>query len=385
MDERFNSHLKLVLFAALLLLGIWLLKLIFPVITLIIIALLIVYLIGPLVTILETKLRIHQPVGAALVFALFLLLIFLIFYLIPPMIFRETQELAGYIATDFRHHLILFFRQLESLEFLEEVEIIQDLEIAATLKSTIIGFIEQIPTYLRGWLAEVSTYRIPFLREIWSLLGLLFLIFFLLLDINNVKSTFVNVFPRRYRQEVLHVISITDAKVGAYLRGNVVRCTIVGVFTWLGLYLMGMPFAFTLGVIAGLLNVIHNIGPFLASLPAILISFTPGTPHPLLVIALYLVIQTVDPFILTPVLLGKAVDLRPITIIIAVLVGASLMGLLGIILSIPVTAILKVILHHYYIKRIGIEVMEEGTWEVSEALEEERPATGGAGREPGKQ
>lgn len=371
MDEQLSGHLKLVFFVFLLLLCIWLLKMIFPVITLIIIALLIVYLIGPLVTVLEKYFHIPQTVAAALVFVLFLLLIFLILYLIPPMIFREMQQLAGYIATDFRHQVIVLFQQLQELEILEDTEILQDMEIGQTIKTALLGLIEQLPVYLRDWLNRISTYHIPFFREIWSLLGLLFLIFFLLLDFNNVKSAIIKVFPPRYQGEVFHVISVTDAKVGAYLRGNVVRCTIVGVFTWLGLYLMGMPFAFTLGIIAGLLNIIHNIGPFLASLPAIFISLTPGTPHPLLVIAIYLVIQTVDPFILTPILLGKAVDLRPITVVIAVLVGASLMGMLGIILSIPVTAVLKVLINHYYIKKMGIEVTEEGSWEVSSEAGEE--------------
>jgi predicted PurR-regulated permease PerM len=173
------------------------------------------------------------------------------------------------------------------------------------------------------------------------------------LDFEGVKTTIVRLFPPKYQKEAVHVISVIDREAGAYLRGNLIRCSVVGLTTWLGLSLLGMPFALILGITAGLLNIIYNIGPFMAAIPAVLISFTPGTPHPLLVIALYIIIQMIDPFILTPFLMGKAVDLRPITVVIAILCGARLMGLLGIIIAIPLTAIVKVLLNHYYLQKMN--------------------------------
>ncbi len=352
MDNNLKSNIKLVLFIFGLILFLWALQILFPVITLVIIALFIVYLVSPLVSLL-VKLRIPHPLAAVTVFILFLFVIVSIFYFIPPMIFREIRQLAGYISTDFRQYFIMLSTRLE------ELDILYDLTISQTLYASLMEFIESIPLILIRWINRVSTFQIPFLSELWSLVGLFFLTFFLLLDIEKVKASIVSLFPPNYHHEVLHVIGIIDSKVGAYLRGNVIRCSIVGVFTGLGLTWIGMPFAVTLGITAGLLNIIHNIGPLLAAIPAVLLSLTPGTPHPLMVAGLYLIIQTVDPFILTPFLLGKAVDLRPITVIIALLSGARLMGLLGIILSIPVTAILKVLINHYYIKRMGIEILEE--------------------------
>jgi len=351
-DNNLKSNIKLVLFIFGLILFLWALKILFPVITLVIIALFIVYLVSPLVTLLG-RLRIPHPLAAVTVFILFLFVIGGIFYFIPPMIYREIRQLAGYISTDFRQYFIMLSTQLE------ELDILYDLTISQTIYSSLMEFIESIPMILISWINRISTFQIPFLSELWSLVGLFFLTFFLLLDIEKVKASIVSLFPPNYHHEVLHVIGIIDSKVGAYLRGNVIRCSIVGVFTGLGLTWIGMPFAVTLGITAGLLNIIHNIGPLLAAIPAVLLSLTPGTPHPLMVASLYLIIQTVDPFILTPFLLGKAVDLRPITVIIALLSGARLMGLLGIILSIPVTAILKVLIHHYYIKKMGIEILEE--------------------------
>ncbi len=366
MDNYLKSNMKLVLFIFAVILFLWALKILFPVITLLIIALFIVYLVSPLVALL-VKLRFPQPLAAVIVFILFLFLIVSIVYFIPPVIYREIRQLAGYISTDFRYYFIMLSNQLQ------ELDVLYDLTISQTISSQVMGFIENIPFILLHWINRISRLQIPFLSELWSLIGLFFLTFFLLLDIDKVKASIVSLFPPTYQQEALHVIGIIDSKVGAYLRGNVLRCSIVGVFTGLGLYWMGMPFAVTLAIIAGVFNIIHNIGPFLAAIPAILLSLTPGTPHPLMVAGLYMVIQTVDPFILTPFLLGKAVDLRPITVIIALLSGARLMGLLGIILSIPVTAILKVLLHHYYIKKMGIQIIAETSPRDKEAATQKTP------------
>ena len=119
--------------------------------------------------------------------------------------------------------------------------------------------------------------------------------------------------------------------------------------------IIGMPFVVILSLTAGLLNIIYNIGPILAAIPAILISFTPSTPHIALIIILYAVVQLIDIFLLAPVFTGKAVDLKPVTIVFAILCGAKLMGLLGLILAIPFTAILKVLLNHYYFSQMNGE------------------------------
>jgi len=341
MDADLKANMKLVLFTVAVLLGLWFLKTIFPVISLIIIALLVVYLIFPLVEML-TRIRLPYTAACAIIFILFIFIIFLISYFIPPIIFREVRLLAVYIATDFRQYALFLIEQLEQIDLLLETNLTE------VLTSAAITFIENIPAYLLRWISRAPALRIPFLSEIWSLLGLFFLILFLLYDINGIKKVLINLFPRPYRNEVTHVISVIDDKVGAYLRGNLLRCLLVGLATGTGLFFIGMPFIFILAITAGILNIIYNIGPILAAIPAILISFTPNTPHPVFVITLYIAVQLIDHLLLYPFFMGKAVDLRPITIVVAILCGARLLGVLGIILTIPFAAIIKVLLNHYY-------------------------------------
>jgi len=111
--------------------------------------------------------------------------------------------------------------------------------------------------------------------------------------------------------------------------------------TGLTLFFMGMPFTFLLGILAGVFNIILYIGPYIAAIPALLLSFSPATPTPLSVIIVYVVVQVLDGTVISPILLGRAVKLKPITIIIALLAGAQLAGFLGMILAIPLAGTIK--------------------------------------------
>lgn len=187
--------------------------------------------------------------------------------------------------------------------------------------------------------------------QVWVAMAMVFLVFYLVQDLEKVKQNLTLLFPQIYKENIVHLLSTIDAKVGAYIRGTLMKCLFVGLLTWLGLTLLGMPFALMLGILAGTLNIILYIGPVVAAIPALLISIMPTTPNIFLVLLIYILVQILDAFVFTPVFLGKATDLSPLTVIIIVLIGGQLMGLLGIILAIPITATLKVLLVHYYLGR----------------------------------
>ena len=105
--------------------------------------------------------------------------------------------------------------------------------------------------------------------------------------------------------------------------------------------MIGMPYALLLGLIAGLFNFILYLGPYIAAIPAILLSFSPLTPSSLLVLLVYIIIQILDGVFLAPLLLGRILNLKPFTIIISILAGGKLAGLLGMVLAVPVAGIAK--------------------------------------------
>ncbi|MGM0651213.1 MAG: AI-2E family transporter, partial [Bacillota bacterium] len=172
----------------------------------------------------------------------------------------------------------------------------------------------------------------------------LFLVFYLLYDFQRVRSQIVENLPSTKRPLAKELMKIVDTNVGTFIRGSLIRCLIVGVVTGIALSVIGMPYALLLGVLAGIFNFILYLGPYIAAVPAVLLSFSPLTPSPLLIIAVYIGIQVLDGMFLAPVVLGRIVKLRPITVIVAILAGGSLGGLLGMILAVPVAGMIKGIL-----------------------------------------
>jgi predicted PurR-regulated permease PerM len=151
------------------------------------------------------------------------------------------------------------------------------------------------------------------------------------------------------REQTLAVFERIEAKVSAWLWGRIVASAVVGILIFLGLYLLGVPYAFTLGVLAGVLNLIPFIGPLIAAVPAVLLALSQSLIAAVGVIALYIIVnQVIEGFVLTPLLMQKALNLNPFILLVAFLIGAKLAGLLGVIMALPAAAIISVLVEEYF-------------------------------------
>ncbi len=343
-DRELRIALKLVLTTAFVFVtGLVLWKLA-PILTLMTIALLLVYCIAPLVNFLTV--RKIKPLWAALITAtLILFALVAFFYLLIPRLVLELRALTSFINVEF------FNEVAARIEHLRELDQRFNLQIAQYMSEQIILLIRQLPAQIQQILRNLTSFSMMLVSQLWIVLGLVFLVFYLVQDLEKAKTNLTRLFPQIYHQKVTHVISIVDQKVGAYIRGTLMKCFMVGLLTGLGLSICGMPFSLMLGILAGLLNIVLYIGPIMAALPALLWSLLPGMPNFFLILGVYLFVQALDAFVFTPVFLGKAVDLSPLTVVVVILIGGRLLGVLGIIIAIPLAAVLKVLLVHYYLER----------------------------------
>ncbi len=181
-----------------------------------------------------------------------------------------------------------------------------------------------------------------------SFIVLLSLAFFLNLQEQGVRRLVYALTPRARHTQAVAFFERIQLKVSAWLWGRIVTSVIVGVLIFLGLYLMGVPYAFTLGVLSSVLNFIPIIGPVIAAVPAILLAVSQSVFAIVGTIILYfLVNQVIEGFILIPLLMKRALDLNPFFLLVALLVGGRLAGLLGIIISLPAAAIVSVLVEEY--------------------------------------
>jgi len=347
-DRETRLALKIVLIATAVFITLWLLVQLAPVISIIVIALFIVYFITPVVNFLVSiKIR---PILAAMLTAVFILvLLFLLFYLLIPGLIMEVRELVIFLSTEIVRDLP------ELISYLEDLDERFNLQLAEVFVEYTDQFIRQAPSNVQQLLHYLTAVSMGVVTRVWVGLALVFVVFYLVQDLGKVRYNLTLMFPQIYKENVQHILNTIDEKVGAYIRGTLMKCIFVGFLTWVGLTLLDMPFALILGILAGALNIILYIGPITATIPALLLSIMPDTPSILLVLLLYIGVQILDAFVFTPFFLGKATDLSPLTVIVIVLIGGQLMGLMGIVLAIPITATLKVLLVHYYLERRRIE------------------------------
>ncbi|NLZ27502.1 MAG: AI-2E family transporter [Firmicutes bacterium] len=324
----------------------WIIYQILPLLTMIMIAFLLVYVILPLVNFLAST-RIPYAVSAIGAFSLIMISIGLFIYFLIPGIAEDISHFIKFTSED----LVPFINDI--IARIEVFESSYNLQISRNLATYFSLFVEQIPTHLQNILSNLSSFSMSFFAGVWAVIMVVFMILYMLLFAKDAGHEFYLLFPKKYRHNVRHLFSVVNEKVGAYIRGTMAKSILVGVLTGVALSVVGLPFPLVLGVLAGMLNIILVIGPVLAAIPAILISFAPGTPHFLLIIAIYLVVQALDSFLFTPVFLGKAVDLSPLTVIILVVGGSYLAGVIGIIISVPVAAIVKVLFYHYYVHGVN--------------------------------
>lgn len=158
--------------------------------------------------------------------------------------------------------------------------------------------------------------------------------------------------PLRHRAQVELIWNDVEGTLGAYVRGEGILALVIGLASYVGLSLLGVPYAPALAVIAGTTEVIPVVGPILGAIPAVLVGLTVSPTTGLLVVGLYVLIQQLEGNILVPRVMEQSVGLNPLLVIVALVAGSSLNGILGALLAIPVVGALQVVARHLLINPV---------------------------------
>lgn len=177
-------------------------------------------------------------------------------------------------------------------------------------------------------------------------------LFFFLAEGRAIKRAFIEMIPNKYFEMVLNLIYRIDQQLGGYVRGMVLSVVIISALSILGLWLIGLRDYIVVGTIAGVANVIPYLGPLIGiiagTVSALLQYSTLGWATILPVIGVFLVIQLLDNVFVQPVVVARAVDLHPLVVIFVVLVGSQMFGAMGMLLAVPMTAVIKVAVQTIY-------------------------------------
>lgn len=187
-------------------------------------------------------------------------------------------------------------------------------------------------------------------KSLTTLLLAPFLAFFMIKDGRNINRSLLALVPNSVFEITLNLYHQINEQMGQFIRARLLEATIVGLVTFIGLTILNFPYAVFLAIFAALTNLIPYVGPVIGAVPALLIAMVNGSPtlEIVLVSIVYAVAQLIDIVFIIPLVVAKIVDLHPVAVVIAIIVGAQLMGVLGMIISIPVASVLKVTLGTLY-------------------------------------
>lgn len=195
------------------------------------------------------------------------------------------------------------------------------------------------------------------LVAIWGIIGgvfgmvsILLLTYYLLVDSEQVFNLFVRLFPPSQRRRVSDVSALVAVKISAWLGGQFLLGLIIGVTSAIGLWLLGVPYFFVLAVIAGVGEMIPMVGPLLSAIPAVAVAFTVSPGLGLAVALFCWGQQLLENNILVPKVMSQQVGLSAVTVIVALAVGSSLLGLPGALLAVPTAAIIQVMVEELVLR-----------------------------------
>ncbi len=321
-DISVNTILR-VTFLVLFLIFLYLIR---DIIVIFIFALIIASAMTPVVNALE-KIKIPRVIGTLFVFVLFLCIITFLLYLILPPIVRDVDKFSLNLP-DYAEKISLKFRVFTD-RFSRYDYLINQLVV----------FLSNIREFLTNSAANIFSAVLNIFGGVFSFGLILIVSFYISVQKKGIQRVLTAIIPLQYRDYILDLWERAQKKLGRWLQGQLFLGLIVGSMVYIGLYFLDVKYALILALLAGIFEIFPYIGPVLAAIPAIIIGFLQAPILGLWVVILYVAVQQIENYFIVPLVIGKVVELNPIAVILALLIGGKLGGIPGMILSVPLAAV----------------------------------------------
>lgn len=289
------------------------------------------YLMAPSVDFLERR-GFSRQLATILPFLILTILLAVIVQVFFPVF--VTQALTMKSNFHFYQETIIQFITKAESEFGRIVKDYYPMDFKSSVMPQMMGWAKTIFQDLPNYISQ--SLMIIFLTPLLS--------FFILLDGRDFVRRLLTLVPNNYFELTLNLNFQIANQIGGFIRARFIQSILVGLFIWLGLLIMGFPYALVLAIFAGVLNVIPYLGPLIGVIPSLIISFANGgnSGDITWIASIYTAAQVLDTVLITPFVVAKIVDLHPVTVILVIILGSQLMGILGMIICIPVFSALKV-------------------------------------------
>lgn len=210
--------------------------------------------------------------------------------------------------------------------------------------------LENISSQLYGATSGIFGTAVNIFGGIFSTVVIIVISFYLVVQDKGIKMFISSITPVEHRPYVVNLAERIQDKLGRWLRAQLVIMLAIAILVFIGLFLLGVEFALMLTLLAGLLEIIPYIGPILAGSIAVSLAFLQSPFLGFLVLILFIAVHQIEGYVLVPLIMKRAVGLNPLVVIISMIVGAKLLGIFGIVVAVPIVAIISVILGDIFLR-----------------------------------
>jgi len=318
--EKIEISYRTIIFTVLFLVALWFLYYIKDIILQLFVALVLMSILNPTVESL-TKHKIPRALSILLVYLVMLSILGVTIAALVPTLINQTTKFVGSIP-----------------------KYLDNLGIFGTYTEQVIG---QAIAQVGAFPSQLAKVIVSLFSNVFSVVAVLIFSFYLLLSREKLEHQYEYLFGKERSVEIHRILIRMEGKLGNWARGQLALMFLVWSSTYIGLFLLGIPFALPLSILAGLLEIIPIIGPFISAVPAVIVALSISPILGIATTSLYFLIQQLENYIFVPKVMEKSAGVTPMVTLIALAVGLKVSGVVGALISIPVVITIKVLFKEY--------------------------------------
>ena len=273
------------------------------------------------------KKRIPRVLSTLAIFILLILLIAILLYIIVPVALTELNVFINALSKT--NASVLGLQRIVDIAnaFTESIG-----RLASVLFSGSASLFDTLSKFLGGIALAISAFVLSF---------------YLSVDRDGVEKLLRAILPPGYEEQILSVYFRTRHKIGKWLEGQIFLSLSVGIIVYIGLWLMGVEYALVLAILAAVLELVPYVGPIMSGAIAVLVALSQSQTTAIYVLIFFVIVSKLEGYLLTPTFMRLTTSLNPAVILIAILSGAQLAGLVGLILAVPGAVLVQEVINHW--------------------------------------
>ena len=292
----------------------------------------------PAVAWLERK-GLKRGLAVALIFlALLLVIVGFVAAVVPPLVEQVTN-----FATRLPEYIDNLAKRNERI-----ADFVNDNDIPGKLRASV----EEAPTKIGGSLGTVAGVAGSVLGKIFNGLTVIVLMIYFLLSLRRAREGSLRLIPKTRRARVQELADPILEKIGSYIAGNVAVSIIAGVVSFIFFAITGIPYPVALALWVAIADLIPLVGATVGMVPAVIVAFFMGWPIGVATLVFFLIYQQLENYVIVPRVMTKAIDISPAAVLLAALIGGSLLGFVGALMALPFAAAIKLLAQEVVLPRM---------------------------------